>query len=322
MEYGLRRYEAAQRLLWFAFFIICLVVAYPASMLFSNGDMRSSSSASFQPEALRSADFWTRMNWTQQEPFGKVVVYLLCVASIFVVGRFIWLAVQFAGKRLVRSLLAESFGRTPRRSAIPLDDSKANLERIFPSQLLLARMDRVPLRILFHPFQRLRMMLSSPDRTPSSEGLIEKERRIVETDWQIFSSSWTPFRWLVWSLPVVALAQSGWMLFQRMQPALSGQREVLDVLGPMLSSLLPLVQIIVIAVFFSLISGLVRRVEDLYLSNVDSLFYDQFLSRLPFQSSDTLILLEAMQRQFQEVNSALKRVEAIVTAGRTTIARR
>jgi hypothetical protein len=323
MEHGLRRYEAAQRLMWFVFFIVCLVIAYPVSKLLKGGHPKPASSLlSFPPDALKSASFWTQLQWMQLEPFGSVAAYLVCVAILFLAGRFAWLIVQFVGKHLVMGLLTESIGQVSGRPAAHLDGSKVNLERLFPSQLLLVRMDRIPLQRVFHACQRLRLMLSNPDRPLSSEGLIEKERRIVETDWQILWSSWTPFRWLVWSLPVVALVQSGWLLFQRLQPALSGQRELLDVLGPMVGSLLPLVQTVVISVFLGLISGLVRRIENFYLSNIDSLFYDKLLSRLPFQSSDTLILLEVMQRQFQELHAALKRVEASVAISRSSVGRR
>jgi hypothetical protein len=94
-----------------------------------------------------------------------------------------------------------------------------------------------------------------------------------------------------------------------LQPALSGQKDLQDLLGPILTSLLPLVQLVIATVVLSLASGLLKRFENLYLSSVDGMLYDQFLSRLPFQSSDTLIILEAMERQFRELRALLKRLE-------------
>jgi hypothetical protein len=92
-------------------------------------------------------------------------------------------------------------------------------------------------------------------------------------------------------------------------PIVSGKRELADMFGPVLTGLLPLIQIFVIMIFLKLSSSFLKRLDDLYLSNVDALLYDQLLSRLPFQSGDTLILLEALQRHFQEVHSTLRRLE-------------
>jgi len=58
--------------------------------------------------------------------------------------------------------------------------------------------------------------------------------------------------------------------------------------------------------------------EELYLSNLDSLLFDRLLSRLPFQSNDTLIILETLQRQFKELHAALKILERTIHADRKT----
>jgi len=50
-------------------------------------------------------------------------------------------------------------------------------------------------------------------------------------------------------------------------------------------------------------------VESLYLANLDASFYDQMLSELPIRSSDTLLILQSLQRHFRELQVALKRLE-------------
>ncbi len=58
-----------------------------------------------------------------------------------------------------------------------------------------------------------------------------------------------------------------------------------------------------LTIAFSVAAGLLRRLESFYLSGVDALFYDRFLTRLPFQSSDTPIVLEMLQKNFQELHA-------------------
>ena len=148
---------------------------------------------------------------------------------------------------------------------------------------------------------------------------MEKERRIVETDWQILWNTWTPFRWILWVLPLLAMVQTSLLLYLQVEPILTGKKELQDILAPMFGSLVPLVQIITLALVLNLASGLTKRLESLYLSNLDPLFYDRFLSRLPFQSSDTVILLDAMQKHFQELHNILRRLEQAVPAGKDTV---
>jgi len=227
-----------------------------------------------------------------------------------------WLVVQHVGKFLIKNILAANVKKAAGRPKPGLNGLTSNPERLFPADLLLRKVSPLPLQLIFHPYQRLRMMLNHPQGSFSSEELSEKERRIVETDWQILWGSWTPFRWLLWCLPLLGMMEAAYLFYQQLQPAFQGKKELQDVLSQVLVGLLPLAQAIVITILFSLTSGLLKRLENLYLSNVDALFYDQFLSRLPFQSSDTLILLDAMQRHFQELQHMMKRLERSVGSER------
>jgi hypothetical protein len=309
MEYGLRRYEAAQRLLWFLFFLLCLAIAYPVAKGYGLDCFGLSTRPGPLLADVKSTAFWMQCQWLRTQPLGTFTAYIIWVALLFLGGRFAWLLLQLVGKHLVRSLLTTNLTRGEGRPKFAHKASSADLERSFPSELLFRKVNHLPLQLLFHPFQRLRLMLPNPGGPPSSEDLVERERRIVETDWHILWSSWTPYRWLIWLLPILGLAQALWLLYSHLQPALSGQKDLQDLLGPILTSLLPLVQLVIATVVLSLASGLLKRFENLYLSSVDGMLYDQFLSRLPFQSSDTLIILEAMERQFQELRSLLKRFE-------------
>lgn len=323
MEYGLRSYEALQRLMWFLFFLVCLVVAYPLSSPYPTGASDLSNSARpLTPEALKSARLWIDFQWFHLQPFGKFMTYLVWVALVFLAGKLLWLGVQFTGKMLVRNLLARHVVQPARHPAHVRGSVQAGPAESFPVEALLAGVDSLPLQILFHPFQRLRLMLSKRSgSTFSAEELIEKERRIVEMDWQILYGSWSPYRWLLWLLPILGLIQTSWLLYQGVQPALAGHKEIQDVFGSVLRSFIPLGQIIAVTVLLRLGLGLLRRIEDLYLSHVDALLYDRFLSRLPFHSSDTLILLEAMKTQFQELHSALRRLERSMVQGKEDTSR-
>jgi hypothetical protein len=310
MEYGVRRYDAAQRLLWFGFFLLCLALAYPIAKAYQFDFFGlAGKPGAFHADSLKSFTFWMQLNWLQTQPLGSFTIYVIWVALLFVGGRFAWLLLQLVGKRLVKNLLVSNLQKGEGRQKPAAVTSSSELEKSFPSELLNRKINRLPLQLVFHPYQRLRLMLAKTHGTLSSEDLMEKERRIVETDWQILWSSWTPFRWLIWLLPLMGLGHSLWLLYEQVQPALSGQKELQDLLGPVLTSVLPLAQLIVIAILFSLVSGLLKRFENLYLSSVDGLFYDHLLSRLPFQSSDTPLILEAMERHFQQIHSRLSRLE-------------
>ena len=184
--------------------------------------------------------------------------------------------------------------------------------------------------VVLHPFIRLRLILSSFQRIFSSEDLFEKERRIVEADWQILNGSWGPFRCLLWILPILGLVQTALLLvaqFNAASPGLalippketidaakpllgiSPQKEILDSIKPTLNLLLPLIQAAGIAIFFQLALTLLRYFEELYLSNLDSFIYDRLLSRLPLRSNDTVLILETLQGQFRDLQASLKKLE-------------
>ena len=313
MEYGLRRYEAVQRLRWFLFFLVCLALAYSMAGTYDiSPPARFLAASSLKVNDLKSVGFWSRLSWISVEPFGWFLLYVTWVAWLFVLGRFAWLLVQYGGKLYVQDLLSRYIKKPSGSHHSGVMSSMSNHALLFPTELLLQRIRPIHCQLIFHPFRRVHLMLTDSQGNFSSEDLVEKERRVAEADWQILWGSWSPFQWLLWLLPTLALAQAVWLVYAQMQPALSGQREVQDLLKPAFASVLPLVQAIALCIFFNLAAGLLKRFENLYLSNVDALIYDQFLSRLPFQSSDTLIILETLQRQFKEMHSALRRLERSV----------
>ena len=318
MEYGLRRYEATQRLLWFLFFLVCLGIAYLTTPTPSPTPPElSTMPRTLQPDVLKSLSFWLDFRWLRLDPFGKVLIYLVWVAFLFLGGRLLGLIVQYGGKYYVRSLLAADIGHPEEnRKPSPLTSLSTRPEITVPVMLLLKKTDNIFLRLLFHPLRRLRVLLTNPQRTLSSETLAEKERRLAEMDWEIIWSSWTPFRWLLRLLLLVGLGQTVWLLYQHLQPALAGQRDLQELFGLVFNALIPLIQVIFLAVVCSVASGLLKRLDSLYLSGVDALFYDRFLNRLPYQSSDTPILLEMLQKNFQELHAALGRLERSVAAGK------
>lgn len=317
MEYGLRRYEASERLLWLLFFVTCILIAYwsysgaPSSQLPGLPMPRS-----FQPEVLKSPDFWLKFRWIKAEPFGSFIVFLASIAGLFLGGRLIGLLIQLAGKSLVAGYLKEYAEGVRQQPPTSVKGTAARQGFLVRAEELSKKSKNVFFLLLFHPFRRLRVMLSSLDGTFSSEGLAEKERRIAETDWEILWGSWTPFRWIVRLLPLVGLAETVWLIHQYMQPALSGQRELSDLVGPVFTALFPLLQVIVLCLFFSLAGGILKRLEGLYLSSLDALFYDQLIVKVPFQNTDTMMILEMLQRNFEELRSALNRLETLVNAER------
>jgi hypothetical protein len=173
-------------------------------------------------------------------------------------------------------------------------------------------------------------MLPGSQKYFSSEELFEKERRVVEADWRILYGSWGPYRCLFWVLPILGLAQTALLLIAQFNVASSGfaflaqrealeaakpmadftaQKEILDSIKPALNLLLPLIQAAGMAVFFQLAGTLLWYLEDFYLSNLDAFIYDRLLSKLPMRSNDTVLILETLQQQFQDLNAALRRIE-------------
>jgi hypothetical protein len=318
MEYGLRRYDATQRLLWFVFFLGCLGLAYVTapSPVPAPPDL-SRVSSSLQSEVFKSPSFWFSLRRLGAEPLGKVMIYLVWVAFLFLLGRALGLMFQYAGKHYVRSLLAGSTRRLDEtRGSFGPTPPSTKLEGAMRVQDLFNKSNNFFLQVLFHPLRRLRVLLSNPQKTLSAERLAEKERRLAEVDWEILWSSWSPFRWLLRLLPLVALIQAVWVLQHQLQPALSGQKDIQELTGLVFNALLPLIQVIFLTVVFSLASGLLKRLDSFYLSGVDALFFDRFLTKLPFQSSDTPILIEMLQKNFQELQATLRGLERSLAAGR------
>jgi hypothetical protein len=354
MEYGLRRYELIQRLLWFVFFLLCLFVAN-----FTQSDSKYPPAANVQLKDLKTLHFWTGMQGilpapppadvsrgkldqpeiapspdpkkqtpadkktpqakpaesaqTQRdvEGIGRFMIFLIRAGVFFLLGKLIWLLVQHAARYGLTYIMSENV-KSP--VTVKPENKPISPESIFPRQLLLDKIRQVPLYFFFHPFQRLRLMLSGSQKSVSSEELIEKERRIVDTDWQILYNSWGPLRWLFWILPALALAQTAWLILLQVHIASSTQKELLDSIQSIPVVLLPLAQIAGVVLFFKLALGLLRRMEELYLSNLDALIFDRLLSKLPFQSNDTVIILETLQNQFNELTNGLKRLERLIFA--------
>lgn len=373
MEYGLRRFEAIQRLQWFVLFFGCLALACtistgssPSSMtdgvnasLSHGGSNGTGSTAGAQKalvESLKSFSFWLHLRGVYVEPYPlqsarkeqkleqsqgtqprgeqsvkpgvpskpglmvRLIMYFIRVVFLFLVVRIIWLAIQFSGKFLLRNVLSACVNKASVSVGSPSESPASRLNRSLPIRELTAKLEKIPCKFIFHPFQRLRLILADPRGVLSSEGLMEKERRIVDSDWQILWNSWSPFRWILWMLPFLALGQTAWLGYQHLMPlfmsvkdlqngTMPDSREIQNVLNSFFLVLIPLAQVIAASLFFSLVSGLLHRVEDLYLSNLDALLYDRFLSRLPFQSRDTVVLLQGMQHYFQEMHAVLERIE-------------
>ncbi len=339
MEYGLRRYEATQRLFWLLVFLACLLLAYQ----YKGSDAYQKSYPVPSMSTIKSSGFWTELQGIQVQlpnpEVGKnptpgssdlqrgiqsgprilaaIMIYLILAAFTFLVLKFVWVTVQFFGKYLAQVLLQDHLRRPGGSSAkhpvtahaVSVEGAVATKDRFVASESLAAQVRRFPLPLVFHPFKRLRLILASPQTQFSAEELTEKERRTVETDWQILHQSWQPFNWIIWTLPALAVVQGFFIFYMELLPILSGKREFSDISTPFLTGLIPVIQALAVTVALKVSSLVLRRIEDLYLSNLDALIYDQFLSRLPFQSGDTLILLQAMQKHFQELQGTLRRLE-------------
>jgi hypothetical protein len=311
MEYGLRHYEAVQRLFWFSFFLICLILAYPVAKSYHAHFISLKPLASTMPtDSYKSVDFWKQMNWLSAKSIVNfAILYFVCTETLFLFGRFVWLFFQFCGSFIVKHLLTTTLAVRSSSSRMPLVTSASVLEKIFPSDVLYKKVNRFPYPLILHPFQRLRLMFRNPQTALPAEELLEKERRAAEADWQILAASWAPFRWVLWPLPFLALFQSSWMLYGGFQPLVNGQQDFQAYILPLTGSFVPLVQIVFVTILLNVGAGLLKRIDSLYLATVDGLLYDELLSRLPLQSNDTLVLLEAMQRHFQDLRAVLRRLE-------------
>jgi hypothetical protein len=309
MDHGLSQYEARERLIWFLFLLLCLLLALPALWIHLAGAPRAPVIPTTS-EALKSYAFWSQRHWIYIGPLGKVLAYLAWVAVLFISLRFLWLIAQFIGKRSLIGLLADLTSSLKSRQAAKSSDSTGEVQKkpYAGYAQMLSRLN-IPSRFLLHAFRRARFTLLSSPGMLFTEGLLERQKRLSDVDRQIFRSSWAAFRWILRLLPILAVLQSFWLIYPETQLFLGKQSEFEQFANAFWPAILPVVQLTVLAVFLGLASALISRVESLYLANLDASFYDRMLSELPIRSSDTLLILESLQKNFRELQNSFKRLE-------------
>jgi hypothetical protein len=243
-------------------------------------------------------------------PLGKVLAYLAWVAILFILTRFLWLVAQFIGKgSLLRSLREMMSSLKSRQTAKPWDSTTDAQKKPYAGFALMVSRLNHPSRFLLHAFRRAQYTLSSTPGIPFTDGLLERQQRLSDMDRQIFKSSWAAFRWILRLLPILAALQSFWLIYSETQLFLGKQSEFEQFANAFWPAMLPLVQLTVLAVFLGLAHAFLNRLEGLYLANLDASLYDQILSELPIRSSDTLLILNSLQKHFRELQVTLKRLE-------------
>ena len=309
MDHGLTQYEARERLLWFLFLLVCLLMALPAMWIHLAGVPRTPVIATTS-DALKSYAYWSQRHWIHVGPLGKVLAYLAWVAIVFIAVRFFWLIAQFIGKSsLIRTLDEVVSILKSRQAAKPWDSSTDVQKKPFAGFTQLIANLNHPLRCVLHAYRRAQYTLAAVPGVPFTDGLLERQQRLSDIDRQIFKSSWTAFRWIVRLLPILAALQSFWLIYSETQLFLGKQSELEQFANAFWPAMLPLVQLTLLAVLLGLACAFLNRVEGLYLANLDASLYDQMLSELPIRSSDTLLILESLQKHFRELQGALKRLE-------------
>lgn len=309
MDHGLAQYEARERLLWLLFLPACLLMALPAVWIHLSGVPHAPLMAA-SSEAIRSLGFWSQRHWMHVGPLGKVLAYLAWVGVLFLLARCLWLFAQFFGKRsLVRSL-QEIMPSLTTRPAPKYMDSSTDLQKK-PSAGLALLVNRLndPLRFLLHSFRRAQYTLSSAPGIPFTEGLLERQQILSDMDRRLFRSSWNGFRWILRLLPVLAAAQSFWTIYSETQLFFAKESELDQFVNAFWPAMLPVVQMTVVAVLLGLACAFLIRVEGLYLANLDAALYDQMFTELPIRSSDTVLILQSLQKHFRDLQVALKRLE-------------
>ena len=309
MDHGLAQYEARERLLWFFFLLACLLLALPAVWIHLSGVPRTPLIAT-SSEAIKSYAFWSQRHWMHVGPLGKVLAYLAWVAVLFLLARFLWVFAQFLGKRsLVGSLQEIMPSLTPRPAAKQMDSSTDLQKRPYAGIALLVNRLNHPLRFLLHSFRRAQYTLSSGPGIPFTDGLLDRQQRLSDMDRHLFRSSWTGFRWILRLLPVMAALQSSWSIYSETKLFLGKETELEQFAAAFWPAMLPVVQLTFLAVLLGLARAFLIRVEGLYLANLDASLYDQMLSELPIRSSDTVLILQSLQKHFRDLQVALKRLE-------------
>jgi len=309
MDHGLTQYEARERLLWFLFLLVCLLMAFPAVWIHLAGVPRTPVIATTS-EALKSCAYWSQRHWMHVGPLGKAMAYLSWVAILFILARFFWLMAQFIGKSfLLRSLRELMSSLKSRQTAKSWDSTTEVQKKAYTGFALLVSRLNHPLRFLLHAFRRAQYTLSAAPGMPFTDGLRDRQQRLSAVDRQIFKSSWTAFRWILRLLPILAVLQSFWLIYSETQLFLGKESELEQFANAFWPAMLPLVQLTALAVFLGLAFAFLHRLENLYLANLDASLYDQMLSELPIRSSDTLLILESLQKHFRELQAALNRLE-------------
>lgn len=309
MTYTLRRYETSQRLWWFLFLLVSLGGGY----LIRDGLMPGPGGPAAGAGTYRTMDFWTRRDWLSQGILGEVIVFLVGTLLFFLLCRALWLLIQFGGKASIGRILEQALRSLPKPSKTNPEWILESPEKLMPAQQLFHRASRSPLRLLSIAHKRLIVLFSGHQESLSAEELTHREHRVETVDWHQISGSWESFRWMTRVLPFLALGQGIWLLYLRLQPILEGSEELADITALIAVCLLPFGQTLVLVIALYLAQGLLSRLEHYYLARLDALFYDQLLSRLPLQSSDTLMVLQAMKKHFQELQQALQRIEQRLT---------
>jgi hypothetical protein len=309
MDHGLTEYEARERLLWFLFLLVCLLMALPALWIHLAGVPRTPVIATTS-ETLKSCAYWSQRHWMHVGPLGKAMAYLAWVAILFILARFFWLMAQFIGKRFLLRSLREMISSLKSRQATKSWGSSTEVDKkAYTSFALMVSHLNHPLRFLLHAFRRAQYTLSAAHGMPFTDGLLDRQQRLSDVDLQIFKSSWTAFRWILRLLPILAVLQSFWLIYSETQLFLGKESELEQFANAFWPAMLPLVQLTALAVFLGLAFAFLHRLETLYLANLDASLYDQMLSELPIRSSDTLLILESLQKHFRELQAALNRLE-------------
>jgi hypothetical protein len=311
MEYGLRQYEARQRLLWFLFFLACLLVAWPAKGIYLSSVPRTPLKQ-ISLEMVKSMGFWHQQQWVHVGPVGTLLSYLVWVAVVFVVGRVACLLLHFIGKAAMARTLPKVTANPRQQPSIGKPSSLVSSSQLKLPESLVRWTQALRanlLRFVFHAYQRALFTFASPHGVLIADDMADRQHRLADIDWQILNGSWTPYRWILRLLPVLALFQTLWLIYLQVQPVLGGQKELQDLLGALLPSVLPFVQVVILTLIFGLGYGLLIRLEHLYLAGLDALFYDRLLSSMPIRSSDTILILDALQKHFREMNATLERLE-------------
>jgi hypothetical protein len=318
MEYGLRKYEAWQRFLCFVFLLLCLLLAVPLRDAYL-GLVPETPLKNAGMDMLKSLEFWNQRHWLHAKPLGSWLAYLAWVMVLFVSGRLLLLLWQFFGKWLISRTFPESETWAKDRFVSGTTAISDLLMRRQVPDLLVrwsGGLRRSAFRFVFHAHQRALFTLGNAHGVLMADELLDRQHRLAEIDWQVINGTWVAYRWILRLLPLLALFQTFWIIHQLVQPVLTGHKDIQELATTLMPSVLPFVQVMMLTLVFGLAYGLVSRLENLYLANLDALFYDRLLSTLPIRSSDTILILEALQKHFRDVSQMLERLERSISVRR------